>query len=147
MFSPLSSEVNFTNIFVRLFFLQQDENLYWQMSYVKWFDIDSANFASHIGHVSLVQLETECWWNWMTNFSLNSVRWQLFAWQTKFGEINPRKRIEQHSLSCDRQWDSIFNLFEKNCFQILLLISHFREIFEDATKILSHQLFSLKISI
>ena len=32
---------------------------------------------------------TFSWWNWTANFLPNAVRWQLFAWRTKFGEIDP----------------------------------------------------------
>ena len=30
-----------------------------------------------------------CWWNWISNISLNAVHRQLFAWRKEFGEIDP----------------------------------------------------------
>ena len=54
----------------------------WQTAFGKKLTILSFNFAPSEWK--------QCWWNWTGNFSLNAVRRRLFAWQPKFGEIDPK---------------------------------------------------------
>jgi len=86
----LSLRVDFTNIFSQLFCANEMKSSVWQMAH---------NFGKTqqiFGKIHHNFKVKECGWNWTANFLPNVARWRLFAWQTKFGEINPRCQFHQH---------------------------------------------------
>ena len=75
----------FCQIFVWLFlpdtFACKIWRFLWQMAFGKW-RTNLANFYLHNWHKYY-------WWNLMAFFTPVAVRWWIYAWRTKFGEIDP----------------------------------------------------------
>ena len=71
------------------------ENCIWQTAHKsgEW-RTNLANFSTQIW----CAMHSLSWWNWTANFSLNSERRRLFAWRTKFGEIDPRSFLNVNSI-------------------------------------------------
>jgi hypothetical protein len=74
----------FTNIFARLFLANKLRSFFCQ-----WRLVNGTLIWQISPHLIWAKLEAECWWNWTAIFLPNTVRQQLFAWSTKFGEIDP----------------------------------------------------------
>ena len=85
----LSPGVNFIDIFYLLFCTGRIRSFFRRTNLV--------NGEWRLTNFDVISTLTISWWNWTANFLPNAVRRHLFAWRTKFGEIDPRFIVGEYS--------------------------------------------------